>query len=49
MGSAMHALTVDTNSYLPGPSWYGQTARHNLNSKTVTRFLAPELHPRRQD
>lgn len=43
MGDAMHAFTVDTNGVLPGPSWYGQTARYNKNTLTVARFLAPYM------
>lgn len=43
MGDAMHAFTVDSNGVLPGPSWYGQTARYNKNTLTVARFLAPYM------
>lgn len=43
MGDAMHAFTTDHNELLPGPSWYGQTARYNKNTLTVARFLAPYM------
>lgn len=43
MGDAMHSFTVDHDGKLPGPSWYGQSARVSRGTLSVSRFLAPYL------
>ncbi len=42
-GAGLNAHTVDLAGDLPGPSWYGQTARYKNGSKTLAQWLAPYM------
>ncbi len=43
VGSAIIMYVGESDQYLPGPSWYGQTPRYNHNSQNITRYLAVYL------
>ena len=43
MGRAIHAYEVNHKGFLPGPSWYGQTARYTTNTKNIAAHTAPYM------
>lgn len=43
MGSGMAYFIVDNVRMLPGPSWYGQTAKYTTGTKNLARWLAPYM------
>ena len=43
MGSGMAYHISDNARMLPGPSWYGQTARYTTGTKNLAQWLAPYM------
>jgi len=47
MGNGLSQFIMDNQRELPGPSWYGQSARYNNSTKALNRWLAPYMgYPR---
>ena len=43
MGGGAAYFIVDNVRMLPGPSWYGQTAKYTTNSRNLAQWLAPYM------
>lgn len=43
MGGGASYFITDNARMLPGPSWYGQTAKYTTGSKTLAQWLAPYM------
>ncbi len=43
MGGATAYHISDNTRMLPGPSWYGQSAKYTTSSKTLAQWLAPYM------
>jgi len=43
MGSGTAYFITDNARMLPGPSWYGQTAKYTTGSRTLAQWLAPYM------